>query len=112
MELQSESIGIDKEGNLYFVSRNRFVALTPDGKFDWEIIDSRIYCLIVSVAISFSPDGKTAYLPGCENAVIAISIEDRKIKWAYGNRGATKSIVVDSYGNIYLEQRIRRVEKS
>ena len=101
--ITSESIGIDKEGNLYFVSRNRFVALTPDGKFDWEINDSRIYCLIVSVAISFSPDGKTAYLPGCENAVIAISIEDQNIKWVYGNRGVTNSIIVDSYGNIYFE---------
>ena len=101
--ITSESIGIDKESNLYFTSPNRFVALTQDGKLDWEINDDGFYSFSNSASISFSTDGKTVYVPGYEHAVIAISIESRNIKWVYGDKPTRKTILVDSYDQLYFE---------
>jgi len=111
-KITSESVSIDREGNLYFTSfPNKFVVLSSNGNLSWEINDDKISCTIASFIVTFSPDGKTAYLPGCKNAVIAVSVDEHVIKWVYGEKPVGKSIVVDAYGNIYFEQGTEELDK-
>jgi len=99
----NKTISIDKKGNLYITTANKLTVLSANGILNWEIVDERIGDLALNYAISFSPDGKTAYLPGKGVSIIAIDVENQKIKWTFGKSVSGNSPMIDSDGNIYFE---------
>ncbi|MBU2444430.1 MAG: PQQ-binding-like beta-propeller repeat protein [Bacteroidetes bacterium] len=101
----NKTSSIDKYGNLYFTNiLHKMQVLNPGGQLIWEITDPRINSLAVVYNLSFSPDGKTVYLPGQGVSVIAVDIEKRNIKWTFGYNTVAESIVVDVEGNLYFIQ--------
>jgi hypothetical protein len=101
---RDKSFNIDKNGYIYFMAEpNKLVAITSSGELSWEFEDERISGFF-SKKISFSPDGKTIYIPGNNVAVAALDMEIKRIKWAFNGLLASASILVDSEGNIYFEK--------
>jgi outer membrane protein assembly factor BamB len=101
--LQGMNIGID--GILYFVTGSHTLyALTPAGQVAWQITDQRFINAGHGV-LSFSPDGKTLYVPGGyhQPLLVAVDVSSHAVVWTFGNsdRDAVAP-VVDSEGHIYM----------
>ncbi|MCF8305505.1 MAG: hypothetical protein K9I71_03840, partial [Ignavibacteriales bacterium] len=95
IKIDTPGSNIDKDGNIYFISSQTLRVLNKDGQLIWSHNDpdfSRRYYT------SFSPDGKTLYIPG---KITAFDIVNREIKWQFGT-GNSDWILVDSYGNLFF----------
>jgi len=95
VKIDTPGSNIDKDGNIYFISSQTLRVLNKDGQLIWSHNDpdfSRRYYT------SFSPDGKTLYIPG---KITAFDIVNREIKWQFGT-GNSDWILVDSYGNLFF----------
>ncbi|MBK7378338.1 MAG: PQQ-binding-like beta-propeller repeat protein [Ignavibacteriales bacterium] len=99
--LNSGGMSIGKDGTLYFCDsgEHTLYAVSKYGKLLWTMNDER---LMGWNPPTFSPDGNTIYLPGNQISVVAIDIENKKVKWTFGSIISGSDFLVDSDGNIYL----------
>jgi hypothetical protein len=96
-------INIGLDGTIYYIDlNNKFNALDKYGNLKWFIQDNRFYVGNTN-ALVFSPDGKTIYCRGINDAILAVDIENKAINWVFGKirEGIEAAPIVDSYGNIY-----------
>ena len=100
-DIWNSTLGIDLEGNIYFLTNKTLTVLTHDGTFLWELYDER-FLSGSDNGFSFSPDGETIYLHGYNVSLLAIDISSRKVKWTFGNRWLESGALVDNQGNIYI----------
>lgn len=96
------SITIGLNGIIYFLdSGSNLFAIKENGELFWRKFDSRFDCN-ESSALTFSPDGRTLYIPGIEVSVLAVDITNQEIKWTFGSIRNRSTNLVDAQGNIYL----------
>jgi len=98
---QGTNIGLD--GVFYCISmQGTLYAINPDGALKWSLKNSKFSGNERSV-LTFSPDGKTLYVPGEGIAVNALDVTSQTIKWSFGNtRYLVLAPMVDCEGNIYV----------
>lgn len=107
-------INIGLDGTIYFVSGSwqneatTLYALNPDGSLKWSL-DHPDFNYSTRTGISFSPDGKTLYVPGTDPSVFAIDVEKQIIKWSFGELWFSGSVLVDSKGHIYLQSQVASI---
>jgi hypothetical protein len=95
-------IGIDKTGVMYFVSAiGTLYAIDKNGNQLWTISNSDFLHYDITT-YTFSPDGKTLYIPGNKTTLYALDIGTKTIKWSFGSGVSYASPIVDSDGNVYL----------
>ncbi len=97
----SSQLGIDKEGNIYFVNNGILYVLDKIGHLSWSLTDTRFGNIS---SFSFSPDGKLLYLtPNTGPTIIAVDIMEKAIKWTFGESGNIGyPALVDADGNVYF----------
>ncbi|MBU2445118.1 MAG: PQQ-binding-like beta-propeller repeat protein, partial [Bacteroidetes bacterium] len=96
------SLTIGKDGTIYFLNFNfNLNALNPDGTKKWSLNDTRFPANFLNDLV-FSPDGKTIYTAGYSDAVVAVDVIEKKIKWTFGKTVATFAPIVDCNGNLYF----------
>ena len=96
------TLGIDLAGNIYFVDFGKDLnALSKDGELLWQLHDER-FLAGQDVTLSFSPDGNTLYLQGIDVSLLAIDIDQKSVKWVFGEKKLKTGPVIDSQGNIYI----------
>ncbi|GAB4210119.1 MAG: hypothetical protein Fur0023_22450 [Bacteroidia bacterium] len=102
--ITSGNINIDLDGNLYFAdSANTLYALNKSGTLGWKLKFENTPFGSVNTYCPFAPDGKTIFVSGYKNALYAIDIESKSVKWFYQGEGNPKcSPIVDAQSNIYL----------
>lgn len=100
-DIWNSSLGIDREGNIYFVTNSTLTVLSQNGVLLWELYDAR-FLSGSDAGFSFSPDGKTIYLQGTTVSLIAIDTITREVKWTFGDRMLKSGAVVDNQGNVYI----------
>lgn len=93
---------VDKDGNIYVVEdRHTIICLSPSRQFLWNFTDPQIWL----PKFSFSPDGKTLYVPkGTGHSIMALDVATQQVKWTFGSLGLFASPVVDNAGNIYFQK--------
>jgi outer membrane protein assembly factor BamB len=98
---QGSNLGLD--GTFYCISSvGTLFAVSRDGKLMWSLRDPDFSGSYRSV-LTFSPDGKTLYVPGRGVAVNAIDVSTQMIRWRFGaSNQLLLAPMVDSYGNIYV----------
>ena len=109
------NIGLD--GTIYFVSGldmdcevPAINAVNPDGSLKWRLENPDFNFTVRSrVGISFSPDGKTLYVPGQGPSVFAIDIDNQNIKWTFGDIQIRGSVLVDSEGHLYFQSKVESI---
>jgi outer membrane protein assembly factor BamB len=109
------NIGLD--GTVYFVSGwSRDVqvaalnAVNQDGSLKWRLENPDFNSSIRSrVGLSFSPDGKTLYVPGRGPSVFAIDVDNQSIKWTFGDIQIRGSVLVDSEGHLYFQSQVESI---
>ena len=104
-------LNIDKDGTIYCIDEiKNLYALSPEGYIKWKIHmpGANPY----SFGISFSPNGKTIYIPGESSTLIAFDTQDKMILWEYGTVKMSNAPVVDSDGNIYLLPKYEKGDNS
>jgi sugar lactone lactonase YvrE len=102
---------IDKEGNLYFLDgfASTLKVINKKGELIWSITDPQFghaLNLNLSHNFSFSPNGNTIYLSTIGNAITAIDIKNKLIKWQFGevtSMGSVIGSIINNDGNIYLQ---------
>ncbi len=102
-------ISIGKDGTIYFLGSDKYLrAVDKKGLLLWELYDER-FSFTSRNDIVFSPDGKSVYMAGSNEEVIAVDIELKKIKWTFGKPTVdTKqelAPIIDCSGNIYFQAR-------
>jgi len=95
------SLGIDKDGNIYFVMNSTLFVLSKNGELLWELFDSR-FLSNPDDTFPFSPDGNTIYLQGHTTSLIAVDIKTHNVIWDFGDREMKTGAIVDNEGNIYI----------
>ena len=111
------NIGLD--GTIYFVSGlNRGVgvpalnAVNPDGSLKWRLENAAFnYSVRSRIRLSFSPDGKTLYIPGQGPSVFAIDVESQSIKWSFGDVRIRGSVLVNSDGYLYFQSQVESINE-
>lgn len=96
---------IDKDGIIYFIhtQTKTLYSISSSGQTLWTFSDWRIH--EAGYQISFSPDGKTLYLPCFDgNSLLALDISTRQVKWSFGTLPLLTPPVVDNQGNIYFQK--------
>lgn len=93
-------INLDLDGQLYVVAEKSLFCISPNGQVLWNIDDQRIHG--GGNGISFSPDGKTLFIPGNSVSVLAVDINSKTIKWTFGDRTLSSPPTVDCSGNVYF----------
>lgn len=99
------SSNIDKDGNIFFsrVKTKTLYCVTGSGQTLWTFTDPRIRD--DGYHISFSPDGKTLYIPCLSgNSLLALDIASREVKWSFGTLPLFSPPIVDNQGNIYFQK--------
>ncbi|MCK9281277.1 MAG: PQQ-binding-like beta-propeller repeat protein [Melioribacteraceae bacterium] len=100
--IMNVGFSIDKNGNLYYVELGgTLIVVDKNGETKWRLKDDRILPYRDGCP-SFSPDGNTLYLQGKSVSLLAIDINERKIKWTFGTTNQLSSPVIDNAGNIYI----------
>ena len=96
-------MNISDDGKLMCVGvpNNSFYAINKEGNINWEMKSDLLAGGEFS-GISISPDSKSLYIPGRSNAIIAIDLLNKMIKWSYGNDRGVVQPLIDSESNIYL----------
>ncbi len=99
----SLGINIGKDGILYFLTTDKKLnAIDQNGNLLWQYEYSD-FPVWTGTVITFSPDGKTLYIPGSnEKTVYAFNIEGKSIKWSFGEGRSWAAPIVDTDGNIYI----------
>jgi outer membrane protein assembly factor BamB len=102
------NIGLD--GTIYLLNSDspttkaKLTAVNPKGFIEWYYENENInYSSPTGNAIS--PDGRTIYVPGINPSILAIDLQTRTLKWAFGQSRFDCTPTVDSDGNIYLLSR-------
>lgn len=103
---RTSNLNIGLDGTIYFLDSHTLYALGKNGVLKWSLYDERFSMWPYAIT-TFSPDGKTLYVPGelNEAAIHAVDISNRGIKWSFG-QGNFEWNVVDSYGNIYVSTKV------
>ncbi len=85
------SLNIDKEGNLYFIDNSQTLyCISSNGNLNWSFTDSRMSSGTPS-SVSFSPDGKNIYIPGCNGvSLLSFDITEKKVDWSFGEKIITE----------------------
>jgi hypothetical protein len=93
---------VDKDGNIYAVEdKHTIICLSPSRQLLWSFTDPQIW----QPKFSFSPDGKTLYVPkGIDHSIMALDAATQQVKWTFGSLGLFASPVVDNAGNIYFQK--------
>ncbi|KAB2922008.1 MAG: PQQ-binding-like beta-propeller repeat protein [Bacteroidetes bacterium] len=93
---------VDKAGNIYYMRQTpkSFFCMSSSGTPLWTISDARMQ--ETGYALSFSPDGKTMYVP-CETAndLVALDVSAHDIIWSFGTTGLFTPPLIDNQGHIY-----------
>lgn len=99
---RTSNLNIGLDGTIYFLDSHILYALGKDGVLKWTLQDDRFSSWPYAIT-TFSPDGKTLYIPGEYNkaAIFALDVASKTIKWEFG-KGKSYWSVVDSYGNIHI----------
>jgi WD40 repeat protein len=102
--IQQRGINIGKDGTIYVIDIYRTLhAISLNGKLLWTLSleDLGSY---VTQGTSFSPDGKTLYTRGQFNALIAVDVNTKSIKWTFGDRkdSGLATPIVNTDGNIFF----------
>jgi outer membrane protein assembly factor BamB len=105
------NIGLD--GTIYFMSGWQegiptLYAVNPDGSLKWSL-ENPDFNYFVRTGLSFSPDGKTLYVPGQGPSVFAIDVENQSIKWTFGEIWFRGSVLVDSEGHLYFQTQVESI---
>jgi outer membrane protein assembly factor BamB len=116
-EVTTVGMNIGLDGTIYFVSGLfRLVgipalnAVNPDGTLKWRLENAAFNNSVRSrIGLSFSPDGKTLYVPGQGPSVFAIDVETQSIKWTFGEIRIRGSVLVDSEGHLYLQSQVESI---
>jgi len=97
----SQSVMLDMEGNLYFLTQNsrELISLTPDGVFRWSLTVPDKFHNLTYPGV-FAPDGSQLYVPATEN-LYAVSTEGAII-WSYEVAPWVSFTMVDNDGNLYF----------
>jgi outer membrane protein assembly factor BamB len=99
-----ESIQLDAHGNVYVLDLLKFLhKISPDGELMSSTYNGEFRDLSGTFGMAFSPDGNILYIPGSSKTLLAYSLDNNEILWAYGNESMMTSPLVDSYGNIYCQ---------
>lgn len=98
------NIGLDEK--LYCINYDiagvsQLIAINPNGGIDWTYVDADIYSS-TSPGTSFSPDGKTLYIPGKGPSILAFDLITKSMKWKFGNSKLRCAPTIDNEGNIYF----------
>ncbi len=98
---QGSNLGLD--GTFYCVSvAHTLFAVTASGQIAWHLQDAKFNGGARSV-LTFSPDGKTIYVPGVGVAVNAVDIASHSVAWRFGNNNELDlAPMVDCDGNVYV----------
>jgi len=107
--IHQSGITINKDGTIYALSKfdenYALVAISKDGNLLWKLENNRFRGDGRS-GNSFSPDGKTLYVPGEPHgpAMFAIDLISQRILWEFGAARVSTGMIplVDSDGNIYV----------
>lgn len=103
--IEQSTVTIDLEGNIYFIagygSNKLYCISQSDGSIKWHIYNED-FPGWPGTSLSFSPDGKTLYIPGNTNSVYAFDLNSRTLKWTFGYSTLWSAPLIDSQGNIYL----------
>ncbi len=101
-KIVSVGINIDKNGNIYYIDyNNTLTVLDKNGNIKWKLRDER-FLNWTDAAPTFSPDGNTLYVQGISVSVIAVDINNKTVKWIFGDKRLLSSPVIDNAGNIYI----------
>ncbi len=93
-------LNIDLDGQLFVVAEKSLYCISPIGQVLWNIDDQRING--GGNGISFSPDGKTLFIPGNSVSVLAVDINSKTIKWTFGDRTLSSPPSIDCQGNLFF----------
>jgi len=101
IQQQGSNLGLD--GTFYCISaQRRLFAVSAGGQLLWNLYDPQ-FSGATHCVLTFSPDGRTLYVPGEGVAVSAVDIESQAIRWRFGTSDRLEvAPMVDSYGNIYV----------
>jgi len=96
-------IGIDKEGNLYFITQQPnhiLVSLNPEGENRWTLTVPGTFTPHAKPFV-FSPDGSIFYATSLSDSLYAITT-DGIIQWSYPTKGRITGLMVDNDGHLYF----------
>jgi len=97
------NIGLD--GTFYLITTGKdLIAIDANGNAKWAFNYSDFFSNTSSV-ISFSPDGKTLYIPGISNSLYSFDINTQTINWFFGDGTLYAAPIVDNEGNIYIQSK-------
>ncbi len=95
-------ITVGKDGTIYFTDNTSTLhAVSSKGKLLWSIKDLRIG-IFGLLALTMSPDSKTLYIQSGVVSLVAFDLENKVIKWTFGNKWLQTYPLVDCKGNIYI----------
>ena len=105
------NIGLD--GTIYFISYDFrassistfLYAVDKEGFAKWTLSNDS-FSGRNSICISFSPDGRTLYIPGLNPSLFAVDIDNQAVKWWFGESILPAPPIVDSEGHIYLHSKV------
>ena len=96
-------INLGLDGTLYFITANgELFALDANGHLKWTFKNDDFFAHLGSV-LSFSPDGKTLYIPGKSISLYSFNIQSQSINWSFGTKTLYAAPIVDDEGNIYVQ---------
>ena len=110
LQIRGLTIGLD--GTLYFIDGNKSLnAINPNGSRNWSMTDNRFYPW-GNNGLVFAPDGKTLYTTSHDNAVLAIDVINKSIKWIFTYKQVDLPVppIVDCQGNIYINAKNEKNE--
>jgi len=93
-------IAVGKDGMIYFTTINSLIAINQTGNLEGSFPIN--YQINPVTKLIFSPDGKTIYMQGRDVSLISFDVENKNVKWTFGNLGLESYPFVDAQGNIYL----------
>jgi len=99
-----QGMNIGRDGKIYFLTYedNALKAVDQTGSLSWSLSDPRFQCSDHST-LTFSPDGLTLYVPGVGVSILAVDVQARSVKWAFGSSPYLLiAPIVDSEGHIYV----------
>jgi outer membrane protein assembly factor BamB len=100
--LYNVGIVVGLDGTIYLTDKtNTLYAISKDGIILWSFQDSRIGHFGF-VALTLSPDSKTIYIQGKDVSLVAFDLDNKSIKWIFGNLTMPSYPIIDCKGNIYL----------
>ena len=106
VSIDQVGLNIGKDGKIYFVGfdnlfNSKLFCINPSGFIEW-VYENNDILSSAAPGTSFSPDGKTLFIPGKGRSILALDIETQSVKWSFGKSKLRCTPTIDSNGYIYF----------